>query len=178
VEPHHARGEPHALRLHVDGRAGRDGLDGLHLEHRDDGGLEGGVTCTFTSSGTGTTPQYSKNGAGFLALPANVALVNGDTLQLRVTAPAGSPQTHNITTDIGAPARTDTWSVTTGDNTPDAFSFAAKSGPPGTSVQSAAATINGINVATAVNADNGAQVSINGGGFVTSGSITVGRRSW
>jgi hypothetical protein len=152
VEHHHARGEPHAERLYLDGRAGRDGLDGLHLEHRHDGRPRGRGHLHLHELRHGHHAAILEERRAFLALPANVALANGDTLQLRVTAPAGSPQTHNITTDIGSPARTDTWSVTTGDNTPDAFSFAAKSGPPGTSVQSAAATINGINVAAAVNA--------------------------
>lgn len=62
------------------------------------------------------------------------------------------------------------------DSEPDPFSFFDASGvSPGTYGYSQAATITGINVPVAVTATNGAQFSINGGGYTTSGTISNGQ---
>lgn len=62
-----------------------------------------------------------------------------------------------------------------GDTTPDAFSFNTPSlAALGATVTSANATINGINAAAAVSVTGGL-VSINGGAFVSSGTITNGQ---
>lgn len=67
---------------------------------------------------------------------------------------------------IGSPA----------DSEPDAFGFFDASGvAPGSYGYSQAVTITGINVPVAVSATNGAQFSINGGGYTTSGSISNGQ---
>lgn len=137
-------------------------------------GVEAGFTCNFSTAGTGSSHQYSKNGAAFAALPASIALANGDTLQLRMTSPAGVSATGDITTSMNGVV--DTWSVTTGDNTPDAFSFTTQTGvAPGSTRDSNVVTITGINVAAAVNVTGGATVSIAGGAQVASGTITVGQ---
>lgn len=65
---------------------------------------------------------------------------------------------------------------TPADSDPDPFSFFDASGvAPGTYGYSQAATITGINVPVAVSATNGAEFSINGGGYTTSGSISNGQ---
>lgn len=137
-------------------------------------GIGTAVTCNFSTNGTGSAHQYSKNGAAFAALPASVALGPGETLALRMTAPAGAGQSADITTEIGGVI--DTWTVSTGDITPNAFVLNAQTGVvPGSTCTSNAPAITGINVATAVNVDNGATVSINGGAFATNGFITTGQ---
>lgn len=62
------------------------------------------------------------------------------------------------------------------DTTPDAFTFTDVTGAdPSTLTTSNTVTITGINTAATVTATGGAQFSINGGGWGTSGSITNGQ---
>jgi hypothetical protein len=137
------------------------------------GGIEAASNVTFSTSG-GTVHEYQKNGGAWIAV-APTTVVNGDTLAVRMISPAGAGTTGNITVTIGGVV--DTFSVSTGaDTTPDAFAFTTQNNAvPGVVYQSNQVTINGINTSTAVNVDNGGEVSINGAGYASSGFITNGQ---
>jgi hypothetical protein len=138
------------------------------------GGIEAAANCTFSTTGNGTGHQYSKNGGAWTALGATT-LNSGDTLAVRMNAPAGAAQTGNITVTIGGVA--DTYTVATAtDTTPDAFAFTtANRKRPGRVVTSTSATITGINAAVTATVSAGDEFEINGGGvWVTSGDVSNG----
>lgn len=69
----------------------------------------------------GTAHEYSKNGGAWTAVGATT-VDPGDTMQVRLTSPAGATEAASVTMDIGGVQ--DTYAVSTGaDVDPDAFSF-------------------------------------------------------
>ena len=142
------------------------------------------AASAVTISGINTTTPVSVTGAGAQISIAGGAWVtsgnitNGQTLAVRLTSSASFSTAITATVNVGGV--TDTWSVTTlpVDTTPDAFDFT----PNVTNVNlstlttASAVTINGINTTTPVSVTGaGAQISINGGAWGTSGNITNGQ---
>ncbi len=115
--------------------------------------------------------EYAIGAGAFTAAAGTVA--NGDTVTLRQTSSA-TPATATVATVTvgGVPAD---FSVTTvpADTTPNAFTFAPQLDVPlSTVTTSAAATITGINTATAITVIGG-EYSISGGAFTAAaGTIT------
>jgi hypothetical protein len=135
-------------------------------------GLDGAVSVTISGDGG---PQFRING-GAWGTAGSVS--DGDTLQLRMTTGAASTQyTATVAVGMGSPVQ---WEVATSgaDTTPDAFTFSDVTGAvTNTLTTSSAITITGINSATSVtvSGDGSPQISINGGAWVTSGSISNGQ---
>lgn len=80
------------------------------------------VTCTITNTNF-TNVQYNKASAGYVNYTAPFSIANNETLILRGTTSGSYSTEHTLETDIGSPAVSDTWSVTTRseDTTADAF---------------------------------------------------------
>jgi hypothetical protein len=139
-------------------------------------GMGTGDTATVSLSGTAGSKQYSKNGGSYTSSSGTAQ--NGDTFAVRGTASGSYSTTVTVILTVGSTA--DTYSITTegvpADTTPDAFNFTNQSNLNlNTLTYSNTVTISGINQAVSVSATNGAQFSINGGSYVTSGSISNGQ---
>ena len=139
-------------------------------------GMGTGDTATVSLSGTAGNKQYSKNGGSYTSSSGTAQ--NGDTFAVRGTASGSYSTTVTVILTVGSTA--DTYSITTegepADTTPDAFNFTNQSNLNlNTLTYSNNVTISGINQAVSVSATNGAQFSINGGSYVTSGSISNGQ---
>ena len=140
-------------------------------------GIDTTSNGSFSTGGSGTSMQYRKNGGAWTALGA-FTVVNGDTLQLQMTAPATIGQTGTITTTIGGVA--DAWTVTSNaaDTTPNPFAFTDVTNASfSTQYASSAVAVTGINSPTAisVSGDATAQYSVNGGAFTSSaGTVNNG----
>jgi len=139
-------------------------------------GMGTGDTATVSLSGTAGNKQYSKNGGSYTSSSGTAQ--NGDTFAVRGTASGSYSTTVTVILTVGSTA--DTYSITTegepADTTPDAFNFTDQSNLNlNTLTYSNTVTISGINQAVSVSATNGAQFSINGGSYVTSGSISNGQ---
>lgn len=139
-------------------------------------GMGTGDTATVSLSGTAGSKQYSKNGGSYTSSSGTAQ--NGDTFAVRGTASGSYSTTVTVILTVGSTA--DTYSITTegepADTTPDAFNFTDQSNLNlNTLTYSNTETISGINQAVSVSATNGAQFSINGGSYVTSGSISNGQ---
>ena len=139
-------------------------------------GMGTGDTATVSLSGTAGSKQYSKNGGSYTSSSGTAQ--NGDTFAVRGTASGSYSTTVTVILTVGSTA--DTYSITTegepADTTPDAFNFTDQSNLNlNTLTYSNTVTISGINQAVSVSATNGAQFSINGGSYVTSGSISNGQ---
>jgi hypothetical protein len=118
--------------------------------------------------------EYSIDGGSFTAAPGTVS--NGQTVRVRVTAPATAATTAKATVTIGGV--TGEFEVTTAaavappDTTPDAFSFASRSNAALNAVISSdPVVVAGINTSTPI-AIVGGEYSVNGGGY-TGGAGTV-----
>lgn len=133
-----------------------------------------GINTTTPVSVTGTGAQISING-GAWGTSGNIT--NGQTLAVRLTSSASFSTAMTATVNVGGV--TDNWSVTTlpADTTPDAFTFTDQTNVAlSTLITSNTITISGINTTTPVSVTGtGAQISINGGAWVTSGNITNGQ---
>src|SRR6056300_728329 len=139
-------------------------------------GLGDGDTATVSLSGTAGSKQYSKNGGSYTSSSGTAQ--NGDTFAVRGTASGSYSSTVTVILTVGSTA--DTYSITTegepADTTPNAFDFTNQTNLNlSTLTYSNNVTISGINQAVSVSATNGAQFSINGGSYVTSGSISNGQ---
>src|SRR5210317_931138 len=139
-------------------------------------GMGTGDTATVSLSGTAGSKQYSKNGGGYTSSSGTAQ--NGDTFAVRGTASGSYSSTVTVILTVGSTA--DTYSITTegepADTTPNAFDFTNQTNLNlSTLTYSNNVTISGINQAVSVSATNGAQFSINGGSYVTSGSISNGQ---
>src|SRR6056300_553140 len=139
-------------------------------------GLGDGDTATVSLSGTAGSKQYSKNGGSYTSSSGTAQ--NGDTFAVRGTASASYASTVTVILTVGGVS--ETYSISTqgvpADTTPDAFNFTNQSNLNlNTLIYSNTVTISGINQAVSVSATNGAQFSINGGSYVTSGSISNGQ---
>ncbi len=135
-----------------------------------------GADIIVSGSPTVGNALFSVNGAGFATTVRT--LNNGDTLALRLTAPAANLTTASVT--MTGSDFSSVWSVTSAaaagsDLVPDPFSFT----PVDNAVQSivytsAPVTISGINAPSPISVTGGAY-SINGGPFTTAaGTVTNG----
>lgn len=136
-------------------------------------GIPSGCPGDVFVSGDGS-PQVSINGG---AWGTTGSITNGQTLAVRLTSSASLGTTSTATVSIGS---TDSaWSVTTlaADTTPDTYTFTDVTGAELSTLTTATAiTISGINTSTPVSVTGtGAQISINGGAWGTSGNITNGQ---
>lgn len=127
-------------------------------------------------SGQGS-PQIRINGGSWVT---SGTISNGQTLAVRLTSAGSMGVTYTATIDVGGV--TDSWTVTTAaaDTTPNAFSFNDVTGAALSTLTTpspATVTISGINASTpvSVSGTGSPQISINGGGWTTSGSITNGQ---
>ena len=127
------------------------------------------ANASVTVSGDGS-PQVSINGGAWVT---SGTIANNQTLAVRLTSAGDFSTTRTATVTVGGVS--DAWKVTTRDDTtPDAFSFTDQFDVPVADVRTAdTVTISGINTATpvAVSGDGSPEISINGGAWVTSGTI-------
>ncbi|MCE6957728.1 hypothetical protein LAZ40_01465 [Cereibacter sphaeroides] len=110
------------------------------------------------------------------AWAASGIIRDGETLAVRLTSAATPATARSATVTVGGV--TATWTVTTGTNMPDAFSFAPVANASGGSlVTSAGAKITGITlpVPVSVAGEGNPQISIAGGPWGTSGTVTEGQ---
>ena len=114
---------------------------------------------------------YSINGGAYISASGTVS--NGDTVTIRHTSAPSEASTINTTLTIGGVS--DTYSSTTGDFTPAAFSFIDVSDVDyNTTMTSNTITVSGINAATSISVSNGTY-SINGGAYTTNnGTVNNG----
>jgi hypothetical protein len=134
-----------------------------------------GINTTTPVSVTGAGAQISING-GAWGTSGNIT--NGQTLAVRLTSSASFSTAITATVTVGGV--TDAWSVTTlaADTTPVAFDFTPNltNAALSTLTTASAVTITGINTTTPVSVTGtGAQISIAGGAWGTSGNITNGQ---
>lgn len=125
-----------------------------------------------TISGDGS-PQFRING-GAWGTTGNIT--NGQSLELRLTSANADTTMRSATVDVGGV--TDQWDVTTQDKTPAGLTFTDVTGQALNSViTSNSATITGItgSVPVSVSGDGSPEVRINGGSWVSSGTITNGQ---
>src|SRR5210317_1584386 len=139
-------------------------------------GMGTGDTATVSLSGTAGSKQYSKNGGSYTSSSGTAQ--NGETFAVRGTASASYASTVTVILTVGGISGT--YSISTQgvpvDTTPNPFSFTDQSNLNlNTLIYSNTVTISGINQTVSVSATNGAQFSINGGSYVTSGSISNGQ---
>jgi len=136
-------------------------------------GIPAGCSGEVSVAGDGS-PEISIAG-GAWGTSGNIT--NGQTLAVRLTSSAAFGSAHTATISIGS--TDDEWVVTTvaADTTPNAFTFTdVTNAEPSTLTTSNTITITGINTTTPVSVTGtGAQISINGGAWGTSGNITNGQ---
>ena len=134
-------------------------------------GINTGATASVSGAGS---PQISINGAAWVT---SGTIANGQTLQVRLTSNATGGVANSATVNVGGV--TDSWSVTTvSDTAPNAFTFTDQTGAAvSTLITSNTITISGINTGAAVSVSGAGspQISINGGAWTTSGTITNGQ---
>lgn len=123
--------------------------------------------------------QIRINNGSWVNSPTTINV--NETLSVRLTSspnPGGVVSTDVTIGNSPSTSLTDTWNLTTttsGDTNPDAFSFVNRSGqPPSTLVESNAVIITGITAPAPISINGGGQLSINGGSWVTSGTINNG----
>lgn len=140
--------------------------------------VSGAVTITGinvpTTVTTTNSAAISVNGGAYGASPKTIN--NNDTVSVRLTSsstPGGS-----VSTTVTIGSLSDTWTVTSttaGDTTPDAFFFYDQENqPPSTLIESNTVIISGLTSAATITVTTGAEFSINGGNWVTSGTISTG----
>ncbi|MCD8498207.1 MAG: hypothetical protein LRZ85_09190 [Alphaproteobacteria bacterium] len=131
------------------------------------------AAANVSVSGDGS-PEIRINGGSWVT---SGTINNGETLEVRLTSAAANSTAYTAVVNVGGV--TDNWSVTTvaPDTTPDAFGFTDQTDVAvSTLITSNSVTVNGINVSTPVSVTGaGAQISINGGAWGTSGNITNGQ---
>lgn len=140
-------------------------------------GIEAAATLSFSTSGTASAHEYRKNGGAWTALGTS-SMSAGDTLQLRMTAPAVGGQSGSIVANIGGVADTFTVTSSTGDSTPDAFAFVDEpNAAPSAVVESNLITLAGLDTGTAVSfsstGGSSHQYSKNGGAWTAIGATTA-----
>ena len=139
-------------------------------------GIPDGSTVTASASG-GTGLTIIKNGvASGVSTTANSFT---DSLALRITTPAMPFWTQTVTVTLTAPGKSWTWTVTVRaqDVAPSSFSYSSLTvQDTNASVTSAAVAISGFDptIAVSVSGDPSARLRINGGAWVTGGSISPG----
>jgi len=129
-----------------------------------------GITTSVPITVTGGI-QYAKNGGSFTNSSGTIN--NNDVVQLKnITSPSDSTAVSGTVT-IGD--RNQTWTITTGDTTPDAYAFTALIEQQlNTVVQSNIDTITGLTLLVPISITGG-QYSLNGGAFTSAnGTISNG----
>lgn len=124
----------------------------------------------ITLSGSGN-PQMSINGGGWVS---SGTVFTGQTLQLRLTTPSLVNTNYSVNVLNAAAQTLSSWSVTTGSLI---YNLGNVSGATSGSVVSSiiATTSGGVTVPISVSGDGNPEISINGGAWVTSGTITAGQ---
>lgn len=131
-----------------------------------------GPGSVYTQASGSGNPQININGGGWVA---SGFISNGQTLQVRMTSAPTVASAYPVVVLVGT--LNSTWTVTTAvsDHTPDPFNFTDLTGQArSTLVTSNTLTITGLgpeDVAVNASGDGSPQISINGGGWVTSGTI-------
>lgn len=129
------------------------------------------TSAPVTISGINTATQvsitggeYSVNGGAFTSVAGTVT--NGQSITIRLTAPAANSTSASAQLNVGSVVGT--FTVTTKpDSTPDAFSFTAQTNAAlNTEYTSSAITVAGIDTAVPVSITGG-EYSINGGAFTS-----------
>src|SRR5690606_17032866 len=115
-----------------------------------------------------TNGSYRINGGAWVSTSGTV--VNGDTVQLRLTAPANAGQSISTTLTIGSKSAVWTVDTTAPDVIPNPFDFTPNlfNQPLSTYVNSNVITVSGINVGSPISITAGAsytQYRINGGAW-------------
>jgi hypothetical protein len=118
--------------------------------------------------------EYSIAGGTFTSAPGSIS--NGQTLQLRTSAPTAAGASSTATVTVGGVSAVFNVSTAAIDTTPDPFSFAPVTGAAlSTRVESAAVIISGINAAAPVSITGG-EYSVGGGTFTSApGAINNGQ---
>lgn len=124
-------------------------------------GLSSGVSVPVSVSGS-----YSKNGGAYTSAAGTAQ--NGDTFTLRVTSSGSESTPVNSSLTVGGVS--DTWTVTTGDFTPNPFTFTDVTGAEvSTLYTSNTITISGLSSGVSISVSvSGAEYSKNGGGYTSS----------
>jgi len=134
-----------------------------------------GITGTVNVSVSGAgSPQVRVNGGSWTTGPTTI--INGQSLEVRLTSANADSTMRSATVTVGSGSNQ--WDVTTQDQTPNAFSFTDQTGVAlSTLTTSNSLTINGITgtVNVSVSGSGSPQIRINGGSWVTSGTITNGQ---
>lgn len=135
-------------------------------------GIEAPADVSISGEGS---PQFRINGGSWVT---SGTIHEGDTLQLRLTTSAALSTTRTASVVIGMVAAS--WGASTvgADTIPDAFTFTDRTdAATNTQILSNTITIVGISASTNVSVSGGGtpQISINGGPWVTSGSISNGQ---
>ena len=135
-------------------------------------GITGSVNVSVTGDGG---PQVRINGGTWVT---SGTIQNGQSLEVRLTSSASYGAMHSATVTVGTVS--DQWDVMTvaQDTMPNAFSFTDQTGVAvSTLIASNSETITGItgSVNVSVTGDGSPQVRINGGTWVTSGTIQNGQ---
>ena len=133
-------------------------------------GSAGTATYTIAGLGTGDTASVSASGAGSVSASSGQ---NGTTItfSLNATGSAGNTTSCNIT--VGT--QTQTFTVTTSDSitfNPSDFTDATSNIEPSSTVTSNSITVGGIPSASVSVTTSGCTVSIAGGSFVSSGTVS------
>jgi hypothetical protein len=135
-------------------------------------GIDAPTNVTISGDGS---PQFRIAGG---AWGSTGQITNGQTLQLRLTTGSAGTQSTAIVT-VGTSSPVDWNASTTGpDTVPNAFTFSDVTGAAlSTLTTSSAITISGINSGSAVSVSGSGspQISIAGGTWATSGTITNGQ---
>lgn len=133
-------------------------------------GIDTATPVSVTGAGS---PQIRINGGSWVT---SGTITDGQSLQVRLTSANTSATANAATVTVGTVS--DNWSVTTIDITPNAFSFTDVTGVNlNTLTTSNTITISGIDTPTSVSVsgDGSPRIRINGGAWVTSGTITSGQ---
>ncbi|MCE6957714.1 hypothetical protein LAZ40_01395 [Cereibacter sphaeroides] len=128
---------------------------------------------TVSVSGSGS-PKVSINGGAF---GSGGTITNGQTLRVQLTSASGTSGTSNVAT-VNVSGRTATYTVKTRDTVPNAFSFTSQTGVPLDTVRNSnTVTISGLttNAPVSVSGTGDPEISIGGGSWVKSGTISNGQ---
>jgi hypothetical protein len=133
-------------------------------------GIDTATPVSVTGAGS---PQIRIDGGSWVT---SGTITDGQSLEVRLTSANTSATANTATVTVGSVS--DNWSVTTIDITPNAFSFNDVTGVNlNTLTTSNTITISGIDTPTSVSVSGtgSPQISINGGGWTTSGTISNGQ---
>jgi hypothetical protein len=141
-----------------------------------------GIDAPTPVSISGGGGQYSINGGPYTSAPGSIT--NGQNFSVRVTTSPATDGTGSVSTTLNIGGVTGTFTVTTHDTVPNAFSFANSMACPAGTIDSAPVVMSGLsgpaNIAIADGAGApaaAAMYSINGGAFTASPGIVLNGQS-